>query len=214
MPSIQEAQAKALREGFFDTLGETQISSPTLSIFEAMLALYAEEFTNRAIDNLNASNSVASGKLSDSIRFETKRMGRGYNLSIYVLDYYKFVDQGVQGVKNKSVKSPYKFNYINPSKTHVAAISKWISENRGKIRVSDMKYGKTRQEKKAIDPVRKQNTLAYLIARSSKIKGIKGTGFWTKAFDETFKDFAVQMSKALGEDIKIDLRNAVKELKK
>lgn len=214
MPTIQQAQAKALREGFFDSLGDAQIQTPSLSTLEAMLALYAQEFITAAQNRLNSDNSNSTGKLSDSIRFETKRMGKVYNLSIFVLDYYKFVDQGVQGVKNKSIKSPYKFNYINPSKSHVAAINKWVSENRSKIRVSDMKYGKTPQEAKAIDPVKKQNTLAYLIARKQKREGIKGTGFWTKPFEETFKDFNSNMAIALGEDIRIDIRNAVKELKK
>lgn len=214
MPSIREAQAKVLRTGFLDTLGEGQIQTPSLSTFEAMLALYAEEFISKAQDRLNADNKVASGKLSSSIRFETKRMGRAYNLSIFVLDYYKYVDAGVQGVKDKSINSPYKFKYANPSKSHVEAIRKWIRENRSKIKVSDIKYGKTKQERKAIDPAKKERSLAYIIARSSKLKGIKGNGFWSKSFDETFKDFGVQMSKALGEDIRIDLRNAVKELKK
>lgn len=214
MPTIQQAQAAALRQGFFDTLGESEIQTPSLSTFEAMLALYANEFINKAKDRLNADNKNSTGKLSSSIRFETKRMGRAYNLSIFVLDYYKFVDEGVQGVKDKSVKSPYKFKYANPSKSHVEAIRKWMRENRTKIKVSDVKYGKTKQESKAIDPRKKEKSLAYIIARSSKLKGIKGNGFWSKSFDETFKDFGVQMSKALGEDIRIDLRNAVKEIKK
>lgn len=221
MPSIQEAQAKALREGFFDTLGETQIASPTLSTFEAMLALYAKEFINKAKDNLNKTNSITTGKLESSMRFETTRMGRGYNLSIFVLDYYKYVDQGVQGagLSRKNNDSPYKFKYLmgqgkgkNKKSAFITSIEKWIIQNRLTYTIRDK--ARTKRESKSIPATVGRRTLAYLIARSIKNDGLYRTNFWSDAFEETFKDFAVQMSKALGEDIKIDLRNAVKELKK
>jgi len=186
MPSIAQALAKLLGGDFLDTLGDEQTAAPKLNTVEAMIALYAEEFINKAKDNLNASNTTQTGKLESSIRFETKTLGRSYKLTLFVADYYDYINQGVKGVKG-SQNTPYKFKFINPSKTHVEAIRKWMREGRKKIQVSDIKYGKTKQESKAIDPVKKERQLAYLIARSIKRKGITGTGFWTKAFDSTIR---------------------------
>jgi len=215
MPSIAQAQAKLLGGDFLDTLGDEQTATPKLNTVEAMLALYAEEFVNKAKDNLNADNSVNSAFLRDSIRFETTTFGRLFKVTLYVADYFDYINQGVKGVKG-SQNTPYKFKGLWVSKSHRDAIEKWIVRNRLTANSKDVKkYGATKRESKAIpygDKGRRQ--LAYLIARSIKRKGITGTGFWTKAFDSTFADFGQQMSKALGEDIKIDLRNMVKRIKK
>jgi hypothetical protein len=215
MPTIEQAQIAAGKDGFLDRQGVERFDNPDLSVFEAMAALYAQEFIDRAKDNLNRDNSTQSGFLERSMRFETTDGRYNKDLRIYVLEYYKFVDKGVQGFINKSINSPYKFRGTWVSKSHREAILKWMREGRKKIVARDVqKYGKTRQETKAIDPAKRQERLAYLIARKSKREGIKGTGFWTKAFEETFKDFGVQMAKALGEDIRIDLRAIVNEVKK
>lgn len=214
MPSIAKAQQKALQSGFLNNLGSGRTGAPRLSTVEAMLALYAEEFIKAANDNLNKDNSVSTGKLGDSIEFEIESFGTAYKMQILVLDYYDYVNKGVKGVKGSGISSPYSFKYINPSKSHIEAIRKWIKENRDKVKVTDIKYGKTRQESKAIPYDKKVSQLAYIIARSNKKKGIKGTGFWDKAFTETFNDFAVQMSKALGVDVQVDLNQLVQGMKK
>jgi hypothetical protein len=215
MPTIQQAQIAAGKDGFVGRQGVERFDNPELSVFEAMAEQYVKEFADNATQRLNADNSSHTGKLEESIRYETTDGRYNKDLRIYVLEYYKFVDKGVQGFINKSINSPYKFRGTWVSKSHREAILKWIREGRKKIVVRDVqKYGKTRQESKAIDPAKRQERLAYLIARKSKREGIKGTGFWTKAFEETFKDFGVQMAKALGEDIRIDLRAIVNEVKK
>lgn len=214
MPSIAKAQQKALQSGFLNNLGTGRTTSPRLSTVEAMLALYAEEFIKSANDNLNKDNSVSTGKLGDSIEFEIQSLGTAFKMQLLVLDYYDFVNKGVKGVKGSGISSPYSFKTINPSKSHVEAIRKWIKENKSKVKVTDIKYGKTRQESKAIPYDKKVTQLAYIIARSSKKKGIKGTGFWDKAFDKTFADFELQMSKALGVDVQVDLQQLVQGMKK
>lgn len=212
MPTIAQAQAKALQGGFLNGLGSDRGSfkAPNLNTVEAMLALYAEEFLKAADDNLNKNNSVQSGSLSDSFRFEVKFMGRKVQMLFYAADYYDYVNEGVQGVKGGlNTTSPYKFKFLTPSLTHVQAIEKWIREGKKKIQVRDIKYGKTKQESKAIT----EKNLAYVIARAIKRRGLKRTGFWSEAFDDTFKDFGLQMAKVLGVDIRVDLQQMAKELK-
>jgi len=135
MPTIQQAQRKALDSGFLDNFG-TGRTNVRLNTLEAMLALYAEEFIKEANDNLNKDNSVASGKLGDSIEFRIKESNTATTMELLALDYYDFVNRGVRGVKgSKNTTSPYRFKTITPSRSHVEAIRKWINENRSKVAV-------------------------------------------------------------------------------
>ena len=110
--------------------------------------------------------------------------------------------QGVDGTKNINTTSPFRFKYGNPSRKHVKAIQKWILQNNVKARAADVKkYGKVGGERRIGD-----KTLAYIIAKSIKQKGLKRTGFWSKAWDATFKDFNQQIAAAVGNDIQITLQ--------
>ena len=211
MPTIQQAQKRLGSKAY--ATGEAKGEQVELLTMEAMLAEYFQEFATKAENNLKKANAISTGALSESIRPETTISPNGISFKIYVNDYYKFVDQGVKGLgkNNRNTTSPYKFKFLNPSKTHVEAIRKWIRENGIKARVTDVKkYGALGQEKK--EP--KDKTLARIIARSIKSKGLKRTGFWSDAFDTTFKDFGPKMAQAMGADIRIDLRNMIKEVKK
>lgn len=193
-------------------MGQDRTASPELGTVEAMLSLYAEEFIKKAKENLNKNNSTQSGKLEDSIEFQVTRMGTSYNMKLLVLDYYDYVNKGVQGVgqDSKNRKSPYKFKFLTPSKTHVEAIRKWIKEGRKKIRATDVsRYGKTRQESKAVQ----ETNAAYAIAKSIKRRGLKATGFWDDAF-KVFDDLEQKLGEALGVDISVDLNNLVQGIKK
>ena len=218
MPTIAQAQAKALQGGFFDGLGASRsdFTAPNLRTAEALMALYAEEFQNRFIDNLNRENKVTTGGLADSFTFEAKFLGRGFKVQFFVADYYDYVDKGVQGVgsNNQNSTSPYKFKGAWVSKKHRIAIEKWIIKNRLTATRKDViKYGKTKRESKAIPAERGRQSLAYAIAAATKKKGLKQTGVWSDAFNDTFKDFAVQMSQALGVDIVVDLKQMEKNVK-
>ena len=218
MPTIAQAQAKALQSGFFEGLGASRsdFTAPNLRTVEALMALYAEEFQNRFIDNLNRENKVTTGGLADSFTFQAKFLGRGFTVQFFVADYYDYVDKGVQGVGpgNQNSTSPYKFKGAWVSKSHRIAIEKWIIKNRLTATRKDVnKYGRTRRESKAIPAERGRQSLAYAIAAATKKKGLKQTGVWSDAFNDTFKDFAVQMSKALGVDIVVDLKQMEKNVK-
>jgi hypothetical protein len=212
--SIAQAQAKFLKEG--GPMGGVLRPSPNeLSEMEKLLSEYIEKFLNKAADNLNKTQSVTTGNLLDSLDFQVVSDSNGYTINFTALDYYKFVDKGVRGAgaSRKNNTSPYTFKYITPSKSHVTAIEKWIIRNRLTATAKDVnKYGRTGRERKAIDPTKGRRTLAYIIAKSIKKDGLYETGFWSDAFDETFKDFGIKMSAALGKTITVNLQQMAEEV--
>jgi len=209
MPSLREAQEKASNVAFYTNVGteRSEVQMLPLNVVEAMIGLYTIKFIEEANQNLAQTNSVSSGKLQDSLGFKNTFTGQKYTVDYLAEDYFRFVDEGVQGTGPGSINNTSPFRYKNKMPPP-NAIEKWLKQNRGKGRVSDVrKYGSEGVEKKSIKTNISDKTLSFIIARSIKRKGLKATGFWSKAWAETFKDFDQQMSKALGEDIKIELRN-------
>ena len=213
--SIAQAQAAFLKDG--GPVGGTLRGQPNeLSDIEKMMSDYITKFLNAASDNLNKNQSVTTGNLLDSLNFNIESTKAGYTINFTALDYYKFVDKGVRGAgaSRKNNTSPYKFKFITPSKSHVTAIEKWIIRNRLTATARDVnRYGRTGRERKAIAPTKGRKTLAYIIAKSIKRDGLYETGFWTDAFNDTFKDFGVKMSEALGKTITVNLQQMAKDIK-
>lgn len=211
--TIAQAQAKFLQEGGFDNGGMLRTEAAELSEFEQELSRYVSEFLTTASDNLNKTNSITTGNLERSLDFEIVPTKGGYLINFKALEYFKFVDKGVRGAgsSRKNNTSPYSFKTITPSKNHVTAIEKWIIRNRLTATRSDLK-GRTKRESKAIDPAKGRQQLAYIIAKSIKRDGLYETGFWSDAFDETFKDFGQKMSTALGKTISVSLEQMKEDL--
>jgi hypothetical protein len=212
--SIAQAQAAFLKDG--GPVGGTLRGQPNeLSDIEKMMSDYITKFLNAASDNLNKNQSVTTGNLLDSLNFNIESTKAGYTINFTALDYYKFVDKGVRGAgaSLKNNTSPYKFKFITPSKSHIAAIEKWLTKNNLTATARDVnKYGRTGRERKATDPAEAKQSLAYIIAKSIKRNGLKATNFWTDAFDDTFKDFGVKMSEALGKTITVNLQQMASEV--
>ena len=118
--SISQAQAKAIADGFLETLGEEKTTTEGLPVIEAILLKYGADFQKQAIDNLNANNSIASGNIAD-IRFQVTKFGTIYTLSMGypksepASKYWDFVNQGVKGTKN--IKADGKTPYVFKSKS-------------------------------------------------------------------------------------------------
>lgn len=211
MPTIQQAQAAAVREGFFEPLGVDPASfeNARLGTLDAMLKLYAEDVIEAARANLDAEKKQSTGNLQSS--FTIRKVGEGKKFAIEILaaDYLKFVDQGVQGSDAaKSINNTSPFRYKRDGKMPpISAIQDWIKINRNKISARDVsRYGTVGTERKPFTGKVSDKSLAFLIARSIKQKGLKRTGFWSKAWDATFKDFNQQIAAAVGNDIQITLQ--------
>ena len=210
--TIAQAQSEFLKSGGFRG-GIDRPSEGELSAIEQELSNYITAFLNKASDNLNKTNSITTGDLDRSLSFEVIPTGNGYLVNFKALEYFKFVDKGVRGAgsSRKNNTSPYSFKTITPSKSHVTAIEKWIIRNRLTATAKNLK-GRTKRESKAINPNKGRRDLAYIIAKSIKRDGLYETGFWSDAFDETFKDFGQKMSTALGKAITVNLEQMKEDL--
>lgn len=210
--SIASAQRKALNEGFFDDIGETE-TKVTLSVTEEMLSLYGKEFLINLGKYANRKNVVASGKiLSDS----TFRIIDGNTLQILLPDYFDYPNEGVKGWKSSrnAPGSPYQYKSKGMNADGRKSIKQYIQSGHAKIETvrksNDKALGIGREKKHLSLLDAKTNTLVYLI----KAFGIKKTSYFNDAIKETFADFEVNMSEAVGADITFTLEKLAKDIKK
>jgi hypothetical protein len=217
MASLEQIQAKFLKAGGLETGGINRPGMRQVDPMQELLGKYIFEFLDAASENLEKANSISTGNLNESLDYDIIRTAGGYRIDFKALDYFKFVDKGVRGAgtSKKNSTSPYRFKGIMPSKSHIAAIEKWIVINRLTAKARDVKkYGSIGRERKAIPATQSRKTLAFLIARSIKREGLKATNFWTSAFDKTFQDFGAEMTKALGQTITVSLEQMKDDLQK
>jgi hypothetical protein len=214
--SISQAQAKAIADGFLETLGEEKTTTEGLPVIEAILLKYGADFQKQAIDNLNANNSIASGNIAD-IRFQVTKFGTIYTLSMGypksepASKYWDFVNQGVKGTKNIKAdgKTPYAFK-SNKKSLPISVVDGWLKYNKLKT-VAVKKYSKLGVELKGSDS---KKSLAAAIARSIHTKGLRSTRYFDKARDTVFgADFQKIMNAALGFDVEIKIKQIANEIK-
>lgn len=184
---------------------------------ESILLDYGKVFQSMAAGQLRRANKVSTGALSDSIAFTTKRTKNGYELNIEVLDYYKFIDQGVRGTESdkRAPRSPYTYRDKQPP---AKAILKWIKKEAFTAQAEDQKTKLSKRQKKArsvkaMSKEMKAKTLAFIIARNIKRRGLPYTGFWERSFEKTFQDLDVKLAEATGLSIITNFDNLIKEIK-
>lgn len=174
------------KEISFDAIGE-------------ILFDYAGKFIKGFAEELDKADANASGAGTTSMRFEINRQGKAYEAAIFMNDYLKFVDLGVQGLgaNNKNHTSPFKFRFVNPSSKHVDAIEKWIKEKNIRAIVT--------APKGHLAKVLKPRSLAYVIAKKSKLNGLRATYFKQKTIDKLSADLRAEIIKATSEDITVNI---------
>lgn len=154
------------------------------------LELFAKAVKLKAQNNLKKEKQISSGKLYDSIDYNLNVSPNSFSLEFYMEDYGTFMDLGVKGSKStypESRNSPYKysgrFKMINPS-----SLDKWLVK---KSMAPRDKSGRFIERK----------NLKYMIATSIYRKGLKGSRFFTGAFEDEFKNIDQQVQEAFGLDV-------------
>jgi hypothetical protein len=147
-----------------------------------VLNIHAQRWIEKLRASLQSNNRVASGSLQSSMIPVVDSSPNYFSITILSNKYGKFVDKGVSGTKVK-YNTPYSYK----SKQPPVSVIKQFMANRGIVPDEGNKP-------EAI------TSLAYLIARSIKSKGLKPTKF---------------VSEAIGDAeitaLKKDIRNAIKK---
>ena len=207
MPTnLRKAQQDAISSGFLNQIGENKFE---IAVATNLLEQYGQEFAKVLAENINQRGLTASGALADNIF--PQMSNNNQTLTVRVLDYYDFVNEGVRGVRSSknAAGSPYKFKNYGMSPDGRKSIRQYIQS--GKAKVSSTMNDKARgiglerkgvraaEKKSLID--RQVDNMIYMIKRF----GIKKTNYFTDTVKQVFADFEVQMGEALGYDVKINL---------
>ena len=197
--SINAAQQKAIGSGFLDGIGEDK-GSVELLITKTLFEQYGDEFLLNLGKFANERKVVNKGNILSQSTF---RIVDGDTMQIIVPDYFDYPNEGVKGVRSSknAPNSPYQYKTFGMSAAGRKSIKDYIQSGKAKIRTvrksNDKALGIGREEKHLSLIDLQTNTLIYLI----KAFGIKKTDYFTDALKETFKDFDVKMSEAVGQDI-------------
>ena len=169
---------------------------------ERYLNSFGKYVVQQARTNLTKGKKNVSKELYNSIKFEVETESNGDFTVQFMMDYYgSFVDKGVSGNKKKrtykdwkgqTVSTPYKYTTKQPPSS---VLTKWI-KMRG-IKGRDSKTGRFITNK----------TLAFLIGRSIKTKGIQGISFFQRPLQLAMKSFPKEFGAELKQDIIETLNN-------
>jgi hypothetical protein len=213
MPTnLRKAQQDAISSGFLNQIGENKFE---IAVAINLLEQYGEEFAKVLADNINQKGLTSSGALADNIFPQMSNDGK--TLTIRMLDYYDFVNEGVRGVRSSknASGSPYKFKSYGMNAEGRKSIRQYIQSGKAKVSstMNDKARGiglerkgvKAAEKKSLID--RQVDTMIYMIKRF----GIKKTNYFTDTIKQVFADFETQMGEALGYDVKINLESLNKK---
>lgn len=165
-----------------------------LDAIERVLVSFMNGVQKRASENLDKEGSNASASLRQSIIvLPIQAYGKTYEIALQMNDYWKFVNEGVQGWQStKAPNSP--FRYKRGKRPPRAAIEQWIT-NKG------INPGGRRGER--MDP---RASLAKAIARKIGREGTKPTKFLDKALpEELIKTLTNEVAEAIGRQISISI---------
>jgi len=210
--SIASKQSELLGSGVLSELGTIDRGAdlPLVNTAKTLVNMAAFLITE-AQKNLNADGTNATGDLEESLHVENLAIdGSRMSVDVMILDRYKFVNDGVKGVK--SGKGKYQFKTIFPNKKMATSILKWFRS--GKMRTSSIRKplgGKTEEKNIRLrDTVNKADDLkrlAYATSVNIKKHGIKPTKFFTKAVKKTEQEWKKELAKGF----KIDIIESLKK---
>lgn len=204
--SIAKAQADSLASGFLDNVG-SNADRPFVpkNIYSEAIRLAADMVQDMQ-DNLNASNSNASGKLSESIELTQPEVnGTVFSVGVELLHYGEYLNSGVRGTKSGSGK--YAFKTDMPSRKMIESIKAYIKFAR--LSTANTDTSKTIYKRERKQGSISQINSAFAMARSIKQHGIKPTGFIDKAVKSTEDRIQERLGNALRVDIIQSLKNGL-----
>lgn len=160
---------------------------------ENYLKSYGKYIVRQARGILKSKGKDTTGKLSSSLKYKVTKDKEGFEIKFLASKYAAFVNKGVSGTEGrrtyidkdgKRKTSPFRFKKQPPS----APIERWTKTK-----------GIKGRDRKGRFITRK--SLAFLIARSIKRKGIPAASFYTQPLSYSYKVFKKEMIKHFKEDV-------------
>ena len=171
---------------------------------ERRLNSFGKYIVKQARTNLTKGKKNVNKGLYNSIKFKVSKTAKGIDVTFFMLGYGSFVDKGVSGNevrreyrnwKGQKGASPFAYKSKQPPS---GVIEKWISQR--KIKGRDVK-GRFITNK----------SLAFLIGRSIKLKGIKSTSFFQRPMELAMKRLGKDILISIKEDVMKELKASVKQ---
>lgn len=227
--STRQIQNELVNDGFLDKLGQSNEDYAGLNELpttKQLIILSAASFIDKVKENLRKQGKVVTGNLEDGITegdlIEDKggyEIDLGYKTTDPAAKYYDYVNKGVQGYSSGKPNSPYGFKSLKVSKDFAKSILQWYRKRGNAARREDQvkklsaQQRKNKRLKKQVDAAASLKSLAYATAVSIKKKGIRKSGFFDDATSFAFgKGFIDAVSKTVGQDIKVYLRQINKQI--
>lgn len=207
MKSIGKSQADNL--DFLGTVGSEKIAEPAANEF---LTQTIFNFITEAQKIINRNGSVSKGNLSDIVTTTTQAGSKivvsiGYDRKNPAKKYYDFVNKGVNGTLVKH-GSEYSFKNIGVSKAFLKSLMGWKKFNVRANKNEDQTKGKSGLQKKRKKLTDRKKDSAYALGVYIKKNGIEPVHFFDEPAAKYFgKTFAMQLSKELGKDLKVNIKN-------
>lgn len=138
----------------------------------------------------------ASGQLYKSLKFTPVQEKNGKLSMEFLMEFYgKFIDQGVSGTAHSTPNpSPFSFKNSGVGGSMQESILQWIKNKN--LRLRDLETGKFKK-----GTPQQYKSLAYVIGRSVKRKGINQTYFISGPFGIMEKQLPAILQKALKADV-------------
>jgi len=170
---------------------------------DATLQKFGKYVIQQSRSILTRTDSNASKRLYNSLKYEAKATPNSFELSFEMEDYGKFQDLGVQGSESsaKAPNSPYRFGSGTGRPGGLReGIFSWLSNYR-RFQFRDKQTGRFLSYEQT----------SFLISRSIYQKGIKPKRFFTQPFERAFERLPDEVVEAYGLDLEGFLKFTVND---
>ena len=167
-------------------MAEDSILSP-----RQVLESFEQKFIDAFHKSLEKHDRVSGGGLWQSVKAQTKVYGQKVTLEITMADYWKWVENG----RKAGGKQP-----------PIEPILKFIA-NRGLTLKSK---GLDKKGKKGLNKQAQYRSLAFVIARSIKKRGIKATHFGKEVMESSLiAEMTASLLESVGREIKVSIGEVI-----
>jgi hypothetical protein len=175
------------------------LKQEAIEVIASELQQWGNEATfemQRLLDLRVKEKDKAANSLRASINFESAvSITNGTRAEWTLNDYYVYIDLGVKGVQNRSkTYGTFAFKNMHVSKGFLKSLESYITRK-----------GKEIPEGKG-SVLERRKSLAYLMGKAIKRKGIDGTRFYSDVFNEAaFQKLANRIAEKLGQYYEIKI---------